>query len=57
MKDTIGSKIVFSLAILILFLSLCTALAQAGNGNRADQNRPTGVMLLARLPVLLPHAH
>jgi hypothetical protein len=56
MKDTIGSKIAFSLAILILFLSLCTALAQAGNGDRAGQRRPTGVMLLARLPALLPHA-
>jgi hypothetical protein len=56
MKDTIGSKIVFSLAILILFLSLCTALAQAGNGDCAGQGRTTGVTLLARLPALLPHA-
>lgn len=56
MKDSIGSKIVFSLAILMLFLSLCTALAQAGSRGRDVQERPEGVMLLARLPALLPHA-
>ncbi len=58
MKDTIGSKIVFSLAFLILFVSLCTVLAQAGSGNRAAQGRPAGVMLvLARLPAMLPLSH
>ena len=56
MKDTTGSKIVFSLAILILFLSLCTAFAQAGNGDRANRGRTSGIMLLARLPALLPYA-
>ena len=57
MKDTTGSKIVFSLAILALFLSLCAALAQAGSVERAEPERPTGLMLLGRLPALLPHAH
>jgi hypothetical protein len=58
MKDTTGSKIVFSLALLILFLSLCTALAQAGSGDRAGRGRSAGMVLVpVRLPALLSHAH
>jgi hypothetical protein len=57
MQDTTGSKIVFYLGILVLFLSLCTALAQAGT-ERAAQGRPAGILLmLERLPALLPHTH
>ncbi|MEO6098146.1 MAG: hypothetical protein ABIW76_21770 [Fibrobacteria bacterium] len=56
MKDSTGSKIVFSLAFLLLFLSLCTVLAQVGAVPGTSLEHTADVAPgLSRLAALIPH--
>lgn len=58
MKDSTGSNIVFSVAFLLLFLSLCTVLAQVRAGSVHSPGDRAGTMPgLSRLAALIPHPH